>query len=116
MDLYEDIKSLKKKSLEERKTRADDRWVAPYYQGLQDFRAGQSIWSVGTVGRGCDNCIEEQIITGEMKLDSFNYMCFLAKSKNVTVLHRFNAIGCCIFFTKEEAENSLNERMQKYLK
>ena len=117
--LLNEIKELRDKSKDERNDREDNRWVASYYHGLQDFKVGQHIWHVGTVGEKCDNRIWEEIITGEMKVNDLGgYLNFATKNEefNVTIWNRFNSIGCSIFFTKEEAENVLNERLKEVFK
>lgn len=118
MSLHEEIKQLRNESKIERIKRKDNRWIAPYYHGLQDFQKGQHIWSVGTVGEKCDNRIFEEILTGEMKLDDYGYLNFLTKGININIgcWHRFGSIGCSVFFTKEEAEISLKERFEEVYK
>jgi hypothetical protein len=114
--LLDEIKKIREKSQNQRTNRSDNRWIAPYYRGLQDFKVGQHVWQVGTVGKGCDNCIWEEIITGEMQVDDMGgYLNFLTKnvSNNIGSWHRFGVIGCSIFFTKEEAEISLSERIKE---
>lgn len=93
----------------------DNRWIAPYYSGLQDFQKGQHVWSVGTVGDKCDNRIFEEILTGEMKLDDYGYLNFLTQGidNNIRCWNRFGSFGCSVFFTKEEAEIALKERFEE---
>lgn len=111
-----EIEDLRNKSLTERKSREDDRWIAPYYHGLQDFKVGQKVWILGTIGEGCDNKIWEEVITGEMKVaDLGGYLNFLTRNyKGRGCWHRFNGLGCCIFFTQEEAELVLSRELKKY--
>ena len=86
----------------------------------QCLKVGTHIFSLGTHAENFE--IFEQVITDEMKVDDYGYLCVILKDVNtgLRILERIELLACSLhthnnneFLTREEAENERQLRFQE---
>ena len=86
----------------------------------QCVKVGTHIFSLGTYAENFK--VFEYVITDEMKVDDFGYLCVVVKDVNtgLRLLQRIELLACSLhthnnneFLTREEAENERQLRFQE---
>ena len=86
----------------------------------QCLKVGTHIFSLGTLAENYK--IFEQVITDEMKVDDYGYLCVVLKDVNtgLRILERIELLACSLhthnnndFLSREEAENERQLRFKE---
>ncbi|MNL91318.1 hypothetical protein D3C81_10500 [compost metagenome] len=110
-----EIKGLRELSRDSSIYSLGKRCIKPYFCGPFDFKVGQTLYVVDTM---IANHVFEEIITGDMLLNTGGYLAFKTirinkDGINEEVTRSFTSFGGVLFFTKEEADARLKDLMSK---